>query len=254
MPKAVTFLRRHLLLAMGLVVALPCLSADMQLALYTEEYPPINYSAEGKPSGIGTAIVAEIMRRAGITTTVAVVPWARGYRTVQTTPNTGLFVTSRTPQRETMFHWVGPLVRTQGMLYARRSAQISIGSLADAAKLGQVAVPRDWYLQQLLENAGLKNLYPVVTPVNAFQMLQSGRVSLAAIDDVNLHSTVKELGLDAADFVAVHRVAESLNYLALSPGTPEHVVQAATRAFESMKADGTLSQLYRRWLPGVSPP
>jgi polar amino acid transport system substrate-binding protein len=85
-------------------------------------------------------------------------------------------------------------------------------------------------------------------------MLQSGRVALAAIDDVNLHSTVKELGLDAADFVAVHRVAESLNYLALSPGTPEHVVQAANRAFESMKADGTLLQLYRRWLPGVSPP
>lgn len=246
--------RIAILAAVCLLAPMVCLAKGQQLALFTEEYPPISYSEAGRASGLGSAIVSEIMLRAGIQASIEVVPWARGYRTVLTTPNTGLFVTARTPQREAAFRWVGPLVQTQGMLYGRRGHFPLIGVLADAGKVDQLAVPRDWYLQQLLENAGFKNLHVVVTPFKALQMLHLGRVSLAAIDDVNLEVTARELGVDAADFVPLYRLAESHHYLALSLGTPEPVVQACRKAFESMKADGTLAQLYRRWLPGVSPP
>ncbi|MEN3373313.1 transporter substrate-binding domain-containing protein [Dechloromonas sp. ZS-1] len=250
-----SLMRRIAILAIVcLLLRVPCLAKGEQLTLFTEEYPPINYSEAGRASGLGSAIVSEIMRRAGIQASIEVVPWARGYRTVLTTPNTGLFVTARTPQREAAFRWVGPLVRTQGMLYGRRGDFPLISVLEDAAKVDKLAVPRDWYLQQILENAGFKNLHFVVTPLKALQLLHLGRVALVAIDDVNLEVTARELSVDASEFVPLYRVAESHHYLALSLGTPEPVVQACRKALETMKADGTLAQLYRRWLPGVAPP
>ena len=140
-----SLMRRIAILAIVcLLLRVPCLAKGEQLTLFTEEYPPINYSEAGRASGLGSAIVSEIMQRAGIQASIEVVPWARGYRTVLSTPNTGLFVTARTPQREAAFRWVGPLVRTQGMLYGRRGDFPLIGVLEDAAKVDKLAVPRDW--------------------------------------------------------------------------------------------------------------
>ncbi len=246
--------RMSILLLLGLLAMHPSQAEDWQLRLFTEEYPPITYSSEGRASGIGTAIVTEVMRRAGIKSSIEVMPWARAYRAASTTKNAGLFVTARTPQREALFHWIGPLVRTQGILYGRRNEPISITTLADAERVEKIAVPREWYLQKILEAGGLKNLHTVATPHKALQMLQAGRVSLAAIDDVNLQMTAKEVGIEATEFVPRYRIAESQQYLALSIGTSPAIVHACRQAFESMKLDGTLVQLYRRWLPEISVP
>ena len=44
------------------------------LRLFTEEYPPINFSQNGEPAGLATEVVKEIMRRTGQNAPISVVP------------------------------------------------------------------------------------------------------------------------------------------------------------------------------------
>ena len=71
------------------------------------------------------------------------VPWARGYKMATTQPDVGLFVAVRTPEREQLFHWVGPIVSTSASLYARSGEASPVTSLEEARQLGRIAVPRD---------------------------------------------------------------------------------------------------------------
>lgn len=235
--------------------AMPCLATETRvLNLYTEEYPPVTYLEHGEASGLGVAIVKEIMSRAGITAKITVVPWVRGYKAVLSEKNSGLFTTTRTAEREPLFKWIGPLISTNGLLYARKDAGIRISSLQDAGKTTQIAVPRGWYLDQILNAAGLNNLYQLPTPAKALKMLHSGRVQLAAIDDINLNSIAREINADPSEFTPVYQIQKNSNYLVLSNSTSDQIAQDCQKAFDSMREDGTLQKLYQKWLPGSTPP
>lgn len=134
------------------------------LRLYTEEYPPITFAREGRADGLATAVVREIMRRLGGETPIEVVPWARGYLYATRDANVGLFVTTRTPAREALFHWVGPVSATRAALYKRRGDPIALQALADARSANGIAVPRNWYLHQQLQAQSFENLVEVANP------------------------------------------------------------------------------------------
>ncbi len=55
-----------------------------------------------------------------------------------------MFSTVRTPERETLFRWVGPLVRGQTRFYSLKSSQLQVRDLQEAARVGPIAVPREW--------------------------------------------------------------------------------------------------------------
>ena len=59
-------------------------------------------------------------------------PWVRGYELALSQPNTVLFSTTRTPARESSFHWVGPIAQDRVVLLAHRDAPMVIASLPEA--------------------------------------------------------------------------------------------------------------------------
>jgi len=127
-----------LVLIMCLILPLVCHGAG-ELELITEELPPFNYTDEGQLTGVTVSVVREILRRLDIEDTIAVMPWARGYQRLCSEPNVVLFTTARTPERETLFHWVGPLYFSRLAFYARQSDPISIDSLDDAKRVKAIA-------------------------------------------------------------------------------------------------------------------
>ena len=57
----------HVLLALLVGFGFQSVAQAERLRLYTEEYPPINFSRDdGKPTGLATEVVLEIMRRTGV--------------------------------------------------------------------------------------------------------------------------------------------------------------------------------------------
>lgn len=91
------------------------------LTLTTEDYPPFNMQDPQTQalSGIATDKVVELMRRAHEPYTLALYPWSRAYLMAQQGQDTCVFSTTRTPEREHLFKWVGPLVKNDWVVYAR---------------------------------------------------------------------------------------------------------------------------------------
>ncbi len=89
--------------------------------LVTEDYPPFNIvnPKTGEVTGMSTEKVQELMKRADEKYTIAAYPWSRAVQMAQNNPETCVFSTSRTPGRETLYKWVGPLVRNNWTIFAR---------------------------------------------------------------------------------------------------------------------------------------
>lgn len=249
----VTFLRRCLPCWL-LLGALLASAAEPALRLYTEEYPPITFSRDGRATGLGTEVVEEIMRRLGLSLPIEVVPWVRGYRYATSEANVGLFVTTRTTEREMLLHWVGPISATRAHLYAMRGSRSRIESLEQARQVDQVLVPREWYLHQMLRGQGFTNLKPVGTPLDVVRMLAASRGALMALDDATLAETLRGAGMVGEPVEPVFLLTEAIQYIAFSRATPVEVPQRWQQALDEMKRDGSFTAIYARWLPGVALP
>ena len=241
-----------------LLSLLALLSQAAPLQLYTEEYPPVSFSANGRAEGMASELVRELLKRLGESGEISVVPWARGYHTVQQTPNTALFATIRNAEREPLFQWVGPILLAQDSFYALKNSGIQLHDLTDVAKAGPVAVPRDWFSYQELRNLGLTNLLGVTEPEQMFKMLKRGRVKLIVADNLSFYSTgdaAQQVDyLTARDVEVALPYRASLGYITFWPGTDPAVIQRWQRELDAMKADGSFSRIYQRWLPGEPEP
>ena len=108
-------------------------------AIITTHEPPLNFSigdishAHGNQvTGFTTDIVREILKRTNNTTVIELLPWARGYRTIQKEKNVFLFSMSRSEERENKFKWIGPIAFKKQLLFAKKGSGIVINSLEDA--------------------------------------------------------------------------------------------------------------------------
>ncbi|MET1079969.1 MAG: transporter substrate-binding domain-containing protein [Pseudomonas sp.] len=237
---------------MGVLASLCCWLAAQAgpLRLYTEEYPPLNFSRDGQADGFSTEVVREILRGTGQQAQILVVPWARGYRQAQTQPDTGLFVTMRTRERERLFQWVGPLTVNTTSFYALKGSALRLAHLDDARDAGDIAVPRDWYSHQLLEAEAFTNLYPVADPEQMVRMLKLGRVRLIAVDDLSLPALLASGGLRPEDVQLLLTFVRTHSYIAFSPQTDGRLIERWQAELDRMKADGRFAVIYQRWLPG----
>ncbi|WP_256582919.1 ABC transporter substrate-binding protein [Pseudomonas sp. HMWF032] len=220
------------------------------LRLFTEEYPPINFSENGKPTGLATEVVEAIMHRSGQSAPISVVPWARGYQEALQRPNTGLFVTMRTREREQLFKWVGPITRNVTSFYALRRSFLSISRIEEAREYGEIAVPRDWYSHQRLLAEGFNNLTPVTGPAQVVSMLKRGRVKLMVLDNLSISALLAQGDIQRDEVQLLFDFMHSDSYIAFSQQTDDVLVSRWQQELEAMKNDGSFAAIHQKWLPG----
>lgn len=122
-----------LLLAAGLAIGgISPLAHATKLLLITENTPPINMLENGKMIGANTDKVRELMRRAKVDFSLDPLPWKRGYLLASKTANTCIYPTARTPERESMFHWIGPISVGQWQLYAAADRLLPLKNIEQA--------------------------------------------------------------------------------------------------------------------------
>jgi len=89
--------------------------------LVTEDNPPFNIVniKTGEITGISTEKIQELMKRADEKYTIGAYPWSRAVQMTQNNPDTCAFSTTRTPGRENLYKWVGPLIKNNWVIFAR---------------------------------------------------------------------------------------------------------------------------------------
>ncbi len=228
-------------------------AAGVRLRLLSEEFPPINFTEAGQPSGLAVEVVQQVMVRLGQVVPIEFLPWARAYRDAQGRQPIALFSAARIPERERLFQWAGPIVTFYSSFYARAGAE-RLKRFDDARHAEDVLVVRDWYTAQQLASEGFKNLRYVSDPIQGLRMLLAGRSSLFATERISMPSTLQSAGIGPDALAEVYTYASSDGYIAFSPGTPRRVVAAWQGEIDAMKRDGSFQAIYKRWLPQDNPP
>jgi len=219
------------------------------LQLVTEEYPPITFMKGGQPSGFVTDMVREIAARQGIPDDILLTSWKNGYQMALHYPKVLLFSAERTPEREDLFQWIGPVGRNSAILYARRGSGIRVESLADAKGVAAIATTTNWFTEQQLKREGFGNLLSSPDPRTNVRQLMNGEAQLSVFTDITIPEIVREAGYDMADLEPVFTVGQTFFYIAVSRDTPAAIVQAWQSTLDDIKRDGTFERIYRSYLP-----
>ncbi len=226
------------------------------LKIYTENYPPLNYDEAGEAKGLSVDLLLEMFNRAGIKRErldILVVPWERGYSEAQIRPNTILFSTTRTPAREKLFKWVGPIGLSRVVLIARRDSEIDLTDEASFARYryGAVKYSRG---DLALQRGGTppKQITYLNSPLSAAHMLARGRVDAWAFERISAFWVLQKLGYRSQDFKVVHAFKKRQYYYAFQPDSDPDLITALQSALDKIRADGTMAAIIEGHIPGAS--
>ena len=217
--------------------------------MVTEEYPPITFMKDGKPSGFVTEMVREIASRLHVPDKIRLTSWKNAYNMALLHPNVILFSAERTPEREKLFRWVGPVGKNSAVLYAKKGSGIRLNSLDEAKRAGAIATTTDWFTEQLLKREGFTNLVSSANPAENVRQLMNGDVQFSIFTDLTVPEIVKNAGYGMDDLEPVYTVSKTYFYIALSRDTPAEVARAWQSALDALKKEGTFERIYRRYLP-----
>lgn len=221
--------------------------AAIHLVLTTEEYPPYNMSdAQGHLVGISTEIVKILMDAAGVSYELHLYPWARAIAMARLEPDTCVFSMSRTPEREPLYQWIGPLVFNDWTLFARAGAQHPRQLEDTQAQLigsyqGDAIVP---YLQA-------RGYQVDVAPnddVNPKKLL-AGRIDYWATGKLIGQYRLKQQKLSGIEAVLDFNRTEM--YLACNRKLPAELVQQLNSLLNQMEKRGQIQHIYQEH--GYSP-
>lgn len=252
---------RFLGLILSLLLVTGCASTmqtganiPVDLKIYTEVYPPLNYAEYGKVAGQATEVVRELMKRTGTEADIQMTTWEEGYKAVMEKPNVALFSVAMTPERKSLLQWVGPIAFLDANLYARKGSKVVIASLEDAKKLPKVVTVKDYYTEQLLRKEGFPNLESVATEEIAVRKLLNGEVQLFPSNNITMPALLKKVGATMDDVESVLNLSTNMIYVTFSKGTSPELVARWQKRLDEMKADGAFKRIYAKWLPAETPP
>ena len=217
--------------------------ASLKMQIFTENSPPANYLADGRLKGLSVDIVREILRRLNLPDNIQAVPWARGYTLALTQPNVALFSTTRLPQREKLFKWVGPLYSQTWGFYARKDSTINIGSLAQAKTISRIGTyHKDAKEQYLLAN-GFRNLVSTNKNLSNIRHIMNGSIDLWVSSDFNMPYLAKQAGINPDRLKLVFPFKRVQNYIAFSIQSPDALVNRWQQTLDELILDGTYDRL-----------
>jgi polar amino acid transport system substrate-binding protein len=228
--------------------------ACAELRLLTEDAPPTSFSRDGELQGLAVDVVRALLERTGDSGKIELLPWTRAYHLVQQAPNTAIFATVRTAEREAKFQWVGPLLIGTTSFYSLKSRNLRFDNLQQAADSGPLAVPKQWYTFETLSARGFKNLYGVTSQKAMVTLLKHGRVQLIATEDLTLKDELAGGGLRPDQVQAHLPFMRSAYYIAFSPQTDAALVERWRSTLDAMHQDGSFALIFRRWLPHAELP
>jgi len=222
------------------------------IVFMTEQYPPYNLEKDNKLQGIAVDMLALMLQRVGAKQAredIKLLPWARGYKRVLSEPNTCLFSTTRTEEREHLFKWVGPIASGQVGLIARKDRNIKIDSVKDLERY-KIGTIRDDVAELYLVDTGISvdDMERVAETVLNIRKLNRGRIDLWAYGENVAMWEFKANGFNPADYESVHVLSRQNLYYAFHKDTSDSVIQKLQAALDTIKADGTYGQILDRYL------
>ena len=150
--------RFYLTLWFCFFVILPVAGAQEPLRVVTEHLPPYQIVRDDRlVAGSSYLLMKEVLKRAGYSVQIEVLPWARAYQTALSVKNVVIFSMTRSRERERLFHWIGKLRSLNYSFYSvKANSGVRVGSIGQALGYTVVAV-RNSIEADILQQQGFKH-------------------------------------------------------------------------------------------------
>ncbi|MGL1864190.1 MAG: transporter substrate-binding domain-containing protein [Pseudodesulfovibrio sp.] len=222
------------------------------LTYMTEQYPPFNYEEGGELKGLAVDLLDAVLKEMGSSKSKSdfnLLPWAQGYKRVQSETNTCLFSMTMTDARKPLFKWVGPVISTKIAIIAKKGSGVKINSAADLGKY-KYGVIRDDVAQQLLMDVGIGADNMDITSKNEsnIKKLDKGRIDAWGYEESSAKFQLKLAGLNPDDFETVYILKDGTLQFAFSKDVPDALIADFQKALDAVKAKGVQQQIVDKYL------
>ncbi len=221
-----------------------CAAAKASITITAEATVPAVMMENGRVTGHAAEKVHEIMRRAALPYTMALMPWKRAFTLARTQADTCVFMTTRTPERETWFHWIGPISQADWVLYSRADHPHPIRTLEDARALRIGAYNGD-VRGEFLKAQGFHVEFVQNDESNP-KKLMLGRIDLWVNSTRSSRAVLARTGL-TGKVVPVHTFQLAKLYLACNAAMPLAQMRPMHEALRAMEGDGAYKAIEQRF-------
>jgi len=247
---------RHMPILLALcLAALPILFPGHALAgpfeditYLSEEYYPYSFKDEDEIKGISVDVLRRIWARLGVQEQpIDMLPWARAYELIRLQPGTMLFSMARTPDRESLFRWAGPILKARLILFAKKNRQIRIGDSNQLAGRS-IGTVRGDVAHNVLEARCPGCILEAVADMRQNVLkLAENRLDMVAYDEQAWPSLIHRIGMDPAQFEAVFILRETPIYYAFNRSVPQAAVDRFQRALNAVLASPDFGAILRTY-------
>ncbi|RDV25644.1 hypothetical protein DXV75_10190 [Alteromonas aestuariivivens] len=206
----------------------------------------VEQDERGRIHGYGASLVTGILAQAGITQQrFLVAPWERIFRESLTKSNVLAFAITRTPQRESLFHWITPLTRARQGVYGLNA--VKYASLAQLPPDTRVAVLSGDFRVERARQLGLDPIEYDSLPV-AIEAVYGHDAELVFTSSAGLTLACQKLAHKCNGLALAAEDDVSTTYLVLSKqGTTLALVERLKLAAVREKESDTYIQWSREW-------
>jgi polar amino acid transport system substrate-binding protein len=213
--------------------------ASSGLRIITEIYPPYNFvDKNNNVTGQSTEIVQAILEKTGTRANIEVMPLSQGLAIAEKGPGVVIYSLNRTPLRENLFKWVGPIGYYEQAFYAKKGSTVVVSQLEDAKKVNKIGVYKGDAGAQFLASQGFTNLDESLTDAEALKKLMDGTVQLWLGNKDGLAITAAQAGVNPDDLVMMPTVVIQADlYIAFSKDVPDSTVTAWQSVLDALKQE-----------------
>ena len=219
-------------------------AARPRLLITTESSPPSAMMGERQVIGFATEKIRGIMERVGIDYDIDMLPWKRAYLLAQSQQDTCVYSTTRVPDRESLFKWIGPTHENDWTLFGRADRNYRITSIEDARKYRIGTYNGDVRSDALIAQGFLVDT--VQDKLANPRKLLVNRIDLWASSVRVGNAIVAENGW-GGQIVPVLTFKRTELYLACNRSVPDALVAKMNAALRAMNSEGVSAAIERKY-------
>ncbi|NVJ99625.1 MAG: transporter substrate-binding domain-containing protein [Alphaproteobacteria bacterium] len=198
------------------------MAQEAMISIHAEiNEPYVEKVEDGEPRGVGIEYVRALFSEAGIPYTLNVLPWRRAVKAVRESDSNCLIFANRTPDRESDYRWVSPIILGQWVFWGKPNSGIVINDLRDL-ELYRLVSKIDSASTKAMENELGFSGIAAMTDSQAAKLLVYGRADIMLSGLFDGAVAAKEIGSEPFDIL--YRWKETSLDMACNKNTPTSLI------------------------------
>ena len=210
------------------------------LSYLTENCSPYNYLDNNTLKGISIDLLNEIFNETGEKFRVDKVnigPWDEQYNRTLNQSETVLFLTARSPQRESLFTWAGPVVKSRPqVIFSKSSPEEKSEKLINLSGMRIGAIKDDIAAQDLTIH-GVVDIEYRSDVKTLIKELEAGSIDGFAYAEIPGHKYIQQYAMEPDTIQPVYTLSIWDYYYAFNKNTPDKLVSSFQDAIDKIKGE-----------------